>query len=151
MKNLEEDFFKYKGDACYVHVRVKPNAQKSQILGYNMERNAIDVALNAMPHDGEANTELINVIRKFLGISGGKIRIFAGEKGRDKVLEIKCDPEVAERLRQPDEVKAKRYTKSTLPSKDCASCGRPFEWRKKWQRCWDEVRYCSDRCRNQKK
>ena len=32
--------------------------------------------------------------------------------------------------------------------KICAACGRPFEWRKKWERVWDEVKYCSDRCRN---
>jgi hypothetical protein len=40
-----------------------------------------------------------------------------------------------------------RYTKSNLPSKICLSCGRPFDWRKKWERCWDEVRYCSERCK----
>jgi hypothetical protein len=32
-------------------------------------------------------------------------------------------------------------------SKVCASCGRRFEWRAKWERNWDEVRYCSDGCR----
>jgi hypothetical protein len=37
--------------------------------------------------------------------------------------------------------------KGQLPTKLCASCGRPFEWRKKWERSWDEVRYCSERCR----
>ncbi|WP_298402218.1 DUF2256 domain-containing protein [uncultured Chloroflexus sp.] len=37
--------------------------------------------------------------------------------------------------------------KGQLPAKICAACGRPFEWRKKWARCWEEVRYCSDRCR----
>jgi len=26
-------------------------------------------------------------------------------------------------------------------------CGRTMEWRKKWARSWDEVRYCSDACR----
>ncbi|MEP1444976.1 MAG: DUF2256 domain-containing protein [Lentilitoribacter sp.] len=36
--------------------------------------------------------------------------------------------------------------KSDLPSKTCPICHRPFNWRKKWQRCWDEVRYCSKRC-----
>ena len=41
-----------------------------------------------------------------------------------------------------------RYTKSTLPAKTCAACGRPFSWRKKWARDWENVRYCSDRCRN---
>nr|WP_233702410.1 DUF2256 domain-containing protein [Duffyella gerundensis] len=29
-------------------------------------------------------------------------------------------------------------------------CGLPFTWRKKWERCWDEVRYCSERCRRHK-
>ena len=42
---------------------------------------------------------------------------------------------------------AKKFTKSNLPSKDCIVCNRPFEWRKKWERCWDEVKYCSERCR----
>jgi len=23
----------------------------------------------------------------------------------------------------------------------------PFDWRKKWEKVWDEVKYCSDRCR----
>ncbi|MDB2391897.1 DUF2256 and DUF3253 domain-containing protein [Acidimicrobiaceae bacterium] len=34
-----------------------------------------------------------------------------------------------------------------LPSKVCGTCGRSFTWRKKWERTWDEVRYCSKRCR----
>lgn len=33
------------------------------------------------------------------------------------------------------------------PDKTCASCGRRIEWRKKWERSWDEVRYCSASCR----
>ncbi|MBX3480968.1 MAG: DUF2256 domain-containing protein [Caulobacter sp.] len=45
-------------------------------------------------------------------------------------------------------MKAKR--KSDLPEKLCAVCRRPFSWRRKWASCWDEVRYCSDRCRGQR-
>ncbi|MCI5098411.1 MAG: DUF2256 domain-containing protein [Rhodobacteraceae bacterium] len=37
--------------------------------------------------------------------------------------------------------------KSDLPQKTCVVCGRPFAWRRKWARVWDEVRYCSERCR----
>ncbi|MFQ6538105.1 MULTISPECIES: DUF2256 domain-containing protein [Aphanothece] len=33
------------------------------------------------------------------------------------------------------------------PTKICAFCGRPFQWRRKWTRVWQEVRYCSERCR----
>jgi hypothetical protein len=35
-------------------------------------------------------------------------------------------------------------------SKLCQSCGRAFEWRKKWSRHWVEVKYCSDECRKNK-
>jgi len=37
--------------------------------------------------------------------------------------------------------------KSDLPEKTCLTCGKRFVWRKKWERVWDEVKYCSDRCR----
>lgn len=33
------------------------------------------------------------------------------------------------------------------PSKPCAQCGRSFAWRKKWERDWDEIKYCGERCR----
>ncbi|WP_186515817.1 DUF2256 domain-containing protein [Synechococcus sp. PROS-9-1] len=33
------------------------------------------------------------------------------------------------------------------PTKICVVCGRPFQWRRKWKDVWDEVRYCSERCR----
>ena len=36
---------------------------------------------------------------------------------------------------------------SALPTKPCAACGRTITWRKKWERDWDEVRWCSDACR----
>ena len=44
----------------------------------------------------------------------------------------------------------KMRKKSDLPTKDCLVCGRPFVWRKKWEKVWDEVKYCSDACRMRK-
>ena len=41
--------------------------------------------------------------------------------------------------------------KGDLPTKTCITCGRPFTWRKKWEKVWEEVRYCSDRCRAERK
>lgn len=32
-------------------------------------------------------------------------------------------------------------------SKTCVACGRTITWRKKWERDWDEIRYCSAACR----
>ncbi|MDO7875915.1 DUF2256 domain-containing protein [Hymenobacter sp. ASUV-10] len=40
--------------------------------------------------------------------------------------------------------------KGQLPTKICRTCGRPFEWRKKWRDCWNDVKYCSEKCRRNK-
>lgn len=40
--------------------------------------------------------------------------------------------------------------KADLPTKMCLACQRPFAWRRKWARDWNEVKYCSDRCRQQR-
>ena len=36
------------------------------------------------------------------------------------------------------------------PPKPCLVCGRPITWRKKWERDWDQVKYCGDACRRRK-
>ncbi|RZJ75848.1 MAG: DUF2256 domain-containing protein [Flavobacterium sp.] len=48
----------------------------------------------------------------------------------------------------------KNVKKQNLPEKICPVCHRPFSWRKKWERNWDEVVYCSKKCsgaKNEKK
>lgn len=35
-------------------------------------------------------------------------------------------------------------------SKICQSCGRTIEWRKKWEKDWDQVKYCSQSCKSKK-
>ncbi|WP_421695160.1 DUF2256 domain-containing protein [Aestuariivirga sp.] len=45
------------------------------------------------------------------------------------------------------EAMARMRKKDELPSKLCAGCGKPFAWRKKWARDWENVKACSDRCR----
>jgi hypothetical protein len=42
---------------------------------------------------------------------------------------------------------SKMRLKSDLPQKLCAACGRPFAWRKKWARDWEQVKTCSERCK----
>ena len=41
----------------------------------------------------------------------------------------------------------KMRKKADLPMKLCVVCGLPFSWRRKWARDWEQVKYCSDRCR----
>lgn len=46
--------------------------------------------------------------------------------------------------------KQKRFRKPHLPEKTCIVCERSFTWRKKWAADWDNVKYCSERCRRNK-
>jgi hypothetical protein len=40
--------------------------------------------------------------------------------------------------------------KTNLPSKTCPTCGLDFRWRKKWEKNWDNVKYCSKSCQGKK-
>ena len=42
------------------------------------------------------------------------------------------------------------YQKGNLPTKTCPVCNHEFEWRKKWEDDWENVKYCSERCRRNK-
>jgi len=44
-----------------------------------------------------------------------------------------------------------KQNKSYLDSKICPVCKRPFTWRKKWEKNWQEIVYCSKKCRRNKK
>ena len=44
----------------------------------------------------------------------------------------------------------KTIKKSHFEEKICAACGLKFVWRKKWEKNWANVKYCSDRCRSKK-
>ena len=45
----------------------------------------------------------------------------------------------------------KRVLKTNLPTKICLNCGYPFTWRKKWEKDWNNVKYCSKRCKTKKR
>ena len=41
------------------------------------------------------------------------------------------------------------HKKKKLDSKVCIVCKKKFFWRKKWERDWVDVKYCSKSCSNQ--
>lgn len=49
----------------------------------------------------------------------------------------------------PDKVRKPEKT-TPHPDKICKTCGRTFAWRKKWEKDWDVVKFCSDACRGHK-
>lgn len=44
-------------------------------------------------------------------------------------------------------MKRKKVKKENLPKQICIICQLMFSWRKKWEKCWQDVKYCSNKCR----
>ena len=75
-------------DGCILlRVRVQPKSSRNAICVETDGR--IRVALTAPPVDGAANMALLAFIAKALGISKGLISLIAGEKSREKTLQIR--------------------------------------------------------------
>ncbi|MBW2986219.1 DUF167 domain-containing protein [Candidatus Woesearchaeota archaeon] len=62
---------------------VKPNAKKSEILGYDESRNAIKVAIAAHAEKGKANLEVIKFFSKLLK---KPVKIKSGLTSKEKLL-----------------------------------------------------------------
>lgn len=68
-----------------IYVRVKPNAPKTQVLGFDEAKKAVMIAVAAVPDKGKANKELVKFVSKLLG---KKVEIISGTRSREKKLRI---------------------------------------------------------------
>lgn len=67
-------------------VRVVPRASKSEIIGEH--DGALKIRIASPPVDGAANTELIRLLAKKLGVSRGDIEIVGGNTSKNKRIKI---------------------------------------------------------------
>lgn len=83
-----------RGDRVRVAVHVRPKSSRSAILG--VREGVLEVALTSPPADGEANSELLGLLAKALGVRRGDIAIITGASGRNKLIEAnRVSPEDA--------------------------------------------------------
>lgn len=69
-----------------ISVNVKPNAKQQSVT--QAEDGSFTVHLKSPPVDGKANTELIQLLAKTLGVSKSAIRIKSGALSKNKLVEI---------------------------------------------------------------
>jgi len=74
-------------DGMTLQVRVKPRSSGKGIE--RVEGDTVFVRLSSPPAEGKANTELIAIISKALGVGKSSISIMKGKASRDKVLLIR--------------------------------------------------------------
>ena len=73
-----------------VDIRVKPGARKDIVGGTH--DGALVVAVQAPPVDGKANEAVRKALARAFGVRRQDVVIVAGEKSRDKVVELPDDP-----------------------------------------------------------
>ena len=64
---------------------VRPNSIENNIQGFDKDRNAYRISIKAKPEDNKANIEVIRFLSKLLK---KKVKIIAGIKSREKLIEI---------------------------------------------------------------
>lgn len=67
-------------------VRVVPRAARSEIVGEH--DGALRVRLTAPPVEGAANTALVRILARALGVSPGAVEIISGQSSRIKTVSI---------------------------------------------------------------
>ncbi len=92
------------GESCTLKVRVQPKAFRNQVDGY--EDGTLRLRVTAPPSEGQANTGVIALLAKALGVSKSKLEIVRGHGSRDKVVSV--DTLTEQEVRRRIETGAKR-------------------------------------------
>ncbi|MBN1544919.1 YggU family protein [Candidatus Woesearchaeota archaeon] len=66
-----------------LRVLAKPNAPKTEVIGYDEARKALRIAIAAVPDKDRANTELLKFLKKQ---TGKRCELIAGSRSREKKI-----------------------------------------------------------------
>ena len=69
-----------------IFIKVKPKASQAKVV--KIDKTHYQVYVTQSPEKGKANKQIIKLLADYFGVSLSKINIIAGEKGREKVVEI---------------------------------------------------------------
>ena len=70
-------------DGVQISCHIQPGCKVEEI---KIIENSLNIKTNAQPKDNEANTEIIKVLSKLLGISKSNLHIIRGQKDRNKIV-----------------------------------------------------------------
>lgn len=62
-------------------ISVKPNAQRTEIIGWDDSKQALRIAVSAVPDKNKANAELLKFLKKK---TGKRCELVSGAKSRQK-------------------------------------------------------------------
>jgi len=84
-------------DGVILRVRVQPRASRDEVVG--VHGDALKVRITAPPVEGEANTHLLTVLARRLGVPRGRLELRTGSTSRLKSITIQGISEAEARRR----------------------------------------------------
>ena len=91
---------KERDNGALLHLRVKTGCNESHFpAGYNPWRQAIEIEICSAPQKGQANREIIDILKYFFKLDVADIRLIYGATSTEKGIWVKQHPkEVIARL-----------------------------------------------------
>jgi uncharacterized protein (TIGR00251 family) len=86
MQNAASSPLQITESGVLLRLRVQPRAKADRLEGLHGEQ--LRLRLTAPPVGGAANAACIAFLAKQLGVSRSRVRLYAGEKSRDKLIHI---------------------------------------------------------------
>jgi uncharacterized protein len=72
-------------DGVLLDIDVSTKSDTFRVVGYNHWRKSYEIKINAIPHKGKANKEIIN---QFSKLTNRRVEIISGHKSNRKTLKI---------------------------------------------------------------
>lgn len=80
------DWYQLKEDRLTLTVHVQPGAKRTEVIG--LHGDAVKIRVAAAAVEGQANTRLLEFLRKAFKVPASRISLKHGEHARRKVVEI---------------------------------------------------------------
>lgn len=69
-------------------IRLTPRADRDALVAGDAETDPLRARVTAPPVDGQANTALIKLVAKSLGVPKSRVTLLRGQTARDKVVRV---------------------------------------------------------------
>jgi uncharacterized protein (TIGR00251 family) len=87
--------------ACQIVVRVTPRSAKPGIGGWRAGadgREELEIRVTEAPSDGAANSAVVKLLAKALGVPRSEVEIVSGHTSRHKRIGLPLEPDEVRRL-----------------------------------------------------
>jgi hypothetical protein len=93
---MDTPWYRQNGNCTTLTLHVQPGAKRTEVMG--LHNGALKIRVASPPIDGQANSKLLDFLKKAFDVPSSQVILKQGSSGRRKVVEI------LDARRAPDEL-----------------------------------------------